>query len=144
MMQTKLYVLYGGKSVEHEVSLKTAVTVLQSVDESRYDVYPVYITRDGLWCTPGNLPKAELTVERLMAQPAYRDPAGSIGEILTGLMALPGPKVVLPLLHGSNGEDGTVQGLLELLNVPYVGNGVLSSALALDKAMSKQVLAQAG
>jgi len=143
-MKTKLYVLYGGKSVEHEVSLKTAVTVLHSIDESRFEAYPVYITRDGLWCSPGQLSKEELSVERLMAIPAFRDPARSIGEVLSDMMALPGPKVVLPLLHGSNGEDGTVQGLLELLNVPYVGNGVLSSALTLDKAMSKQVLAQAG
>ncbi|MBM7566850.1 D-alanine--D-alanine ligase family protein [Paenibacillus sacheonensis] len=143
-MKTKLYVLYGGKSVEHEVSLKTAVTVLLSIDESRFEVYPVYITRDGLWCTPGRLAKEGLTVERLIARPSYRDTASSIGEILSGVMALPGPKVVMPLLHGSNGEDGTVQGLMELLNVPYVGNGVLASALALDKAMSKEILAQAG
>ncbi|WP_435166894.1 D-alanine--D-alanine ligase family protein [Paenibacillus glycanilyticus] len=144
-MKTKLYVLYGGKSVEHEVSLKTAVTVLHSIDESRYEVYPVYITREGLWCTqPGPIAKDELTIERLIATPTFPDPARSIGEILSGIMALPGPKVVLPLLHGPNGEDGTVQGLLELVNVPYVGNGVLSAALTLDKAMSKQVLAQAG
>lgn len=143
-MKTKLYVLYGGKSVEHEVSLKTAVTVLHSIDENRFEVYPVYITRDGLWCTPGQLSKEGLTVERLIARPAFHDPARSIGEILSGMMALPGPKVIFPLLHGSNGEDGTVQGLLELLNVPYVGNGVLSSALTLDKAMSKHVLAKAG
>lgn len=143
-MKTKLYVLYGGKSVEHEVSLKTAFTVLSSIDEGRFEVYPVYITQDGLWCTPGQLPQDELTVERLIARSEFRDPARSIGEILTGIMALPGPKAVLPLLHGTNGEDGTVQGLLELLNVPYVGNGVLSSALTLDKAMSKQLAAEAG
>ncbi|CAM3436782.1 D-alanine--D-alanine ligase family protein [Paenibacillus lupini] len=142
-MKTKLYVLYGGKSVEHEVSLKTAVTVLLSIDEARFEVYPIYITPDGLWCTPGHLSKEALTIERLIAEPAFRDPARSIGEILSGVMALPGPKVVMPLLHGSNGEDGTMQGLLELLNVPYVGNGVLSAALTLDKAMSKQILAQA-
>lgn len=143
-MKTKLYVLYGGKSVEHEVSLKTAFTVLSSIDESRFEVYPVYITRDGLWCTPGQLSKEELSIERLIAHSEYRDTARSIGEILTGIMALPGSKVVLPLLHGSHGEDGTVQGMLELLNIPYVGNGVLSSALTLDKAMSKQLTAQAG
>lgn len=142
-MKTKLYVLYGGKSVEHEVSLKTAVTVLLSIDEARYEVYPVYITREGFWCTPGHFSKEDLTVEQLIAEPASHNPASSIGEILSGVMALPGPKVVLPLLHGSNGEDGTVQGLLELLNVPYVGNGVLSAALTLDKAMSKLILAQA-
>ncbi|MCM3631062.1 D-alanine--D-alanine ligase [Paenibacillus glycanilyticus] len=143
-MRTKLYVLYGGKSVEHEVSLKTALTVLLSINESRFEVYPVYITREGLWCTPGPLAKEGLTVERLIAQPAFRDPARTIGHILSGVMALPGPKVALPLLHGSNGEDGTIQGLLELLNIPYVGNGVLSSALTLDKAMSKHLAAEAG
>lgn len=143
-MRTKLYVLYGGKSVEHEVSLKTAVTVLGSLDERRFEIYPVYITRDGLWCTPEQHTLKDLTVERLIVQPKFHDPAASIGEILSGVMAMPGDKVVLPLMHGSNGEDGTVQGLLELLNVPYVGNGVLASALTLDKAMSKQVLAQAG
>ncbi|REE88535.1 D-alanine--D-alanine ligase [Paenibacillus taihuensis] len=143
-MRTKLYVLYGGKSVEHEISLKTAVTVLGSIDESRFEIYPVYITREGLWCTPEQLTQKELTAEHLIAEPKFHDPARSIGEILSGVMAMSGAKVVLPLLHGPNGEDGTVQGLLELLNVPYVGNGVLASALTLDKAMSKHVLAQAG
>ncbi|SFT13184.1 D-alanine--D-alanine ligase family protein [Paenibacillus sp. BC26] len=142
-MKTKLYLLYGGKSVEHDVSLKTAVTVLLSIAESRFEVYPIYITRDGLWCSPGQLSKEDLTIERLIARPDSKDAADSIGRILTGVLALPGPKVVMPLLHGPNGEDGTVQGLMELLNIPYVGNGVLSAALTLDKAMSKQILAQA-
>jgi D-alanine-D-alanine ligase len=143
-VKTKLYVLYGGKSVEHEVSLKTAYTVILSIDVSKFEVFPIYITRDGIWCTPGKLARDGLEMKQLIALPAHQGAAHSIGEILVNQLSLPGKKVVLPLLHGTNGEDGTIQGLLELLDVPYVGNGVLSSALTLDKAMSKQVLAQAG
>ncbi|WP_339209439.1 D-alanine--D-alanine ligase family protein [Paenibacillus sp. FSL K6-3182] len=143
-MQTKLYVLYGGKSVEHEVSLKTAYTVIQSIDNSKFEVFPIYITREGLWCSPDKLNQEGLQLNDLIALPKHRSEAESIGQVLMSQFALPGKKVVLPLLHGSYGEDGTVQGMLELLNVPYVGNGVLSSALTLDKAISKQLLAQAG
>ncbi|OBZ17327.1 D-alanine--D-alanine ligase [Bacillus sp. FJAT-26390] len=143
-MKTKLYVLYGGKSVEHEVSLKTAYTVIQSIDESKFEIFPIYITREGIWCSLDGLSREGLAMNDLIVQPTTALAAHSIGEVLVKQMSLPGKKVVLPLLHGSNGEDGTVQGLLELLDVPYVGNGVLSSALTLDKAISKQLLAQAG
>lgn len=141
-MKTKLYVLYGGKSVEHEVSLKTAFTVIQSIDESKFEVFPIYITRDGLWSTPDKLVHEGLQINDLIARPKHTGEANSIGQVLIHQLSLPGKKVVMPLLHGSYGEDGTVQGLLELLNVPYVGNGVLSSSLTLDKAISKQLLAQ--
>ncbi|WP_169081519.1 D-alanine--D-alanine ligase family protein [Paenibacillus sp. PL91] len=143
-MKTKLYVLYGGKSVEHEVSLKTAYTVIQSIDDSKFEVFPIYITREGLWCSPERLNRDQIVMSDLVAQPTTTSAAQSIGDVLVSQLSLPGKKVVLPLLHGSNGEDGTVQGLLELLDVPYVGNGVLSSALTLDKAVSKQLLVQAG
>ncbi|SDT10862.1 D-alanine--D-alanine ligase [Paenibacillaceae bacterium GAS479] len=143
-MKTNLYILYGGKSVEHEVSLKTAFTVIRSIDESKFEVFPIYITRDGRWCTPGKLDPKELEMQQLIAETSSPSIAHSIGEMLIHPFSLPGTKVVMPLLHGSYGEDGTVQGLLELLDLPYVGNGVLSSALTLDKAMSKQLLAQSG
>jgi len=143
-MRTKLYVLYGGKSVEHEISLKTAHTVIRSVDASKFELFPIYIARDGRWCAPEAFDSASDDPSRLIAQPAHDDVASSIGHLLLGPLSLPGRKVVLPLLHGSYGEDGTLQGLLELLDVPYVGNGVLSAALTLDKAMSKQIAAQAG
>ncbi|MEK0317067.1 D-alanine--D-alanine ligase family protein [Cohnella sp. 56] len=143
-MKTKLYVVYGGKSVEHEISLKTALTVLSAVDESKFELFPIYIDLDGRWCAQDALDRSLTDAEQLIARPAYDDAAASIGDVLLRKLALPGKKVVLPLLHGSYGEDGTLQGLLEMLNVPYVGNGVLSAALTLDKAMSKQVLAQAG
>lgn len=144
-MKTKLFVVYGGKSVEHDISLKTARTVLGAVDESKFELHPIYIARDGRWCAPDaqDLASGE-AAERLVAEPAHDSEAASIGDILLRKLALPGKKVVLPLIHGSNGEDGTLQGLLEMLNVPYVGNGVLAAALTLDKAMSKLALAQAG
>lgn len=85
-----------------------------------------------------------LEISELIVESNSRNVASSMGEVLIKQLSNDGKKVVLPLLHGSNGEDGTVQGLLELLNIAYVGNGVLASAITLDKALSKQVLAQAG
>ncbi|MFC3803762.1 D-alanine--D-alanine ligase family protein [Cohnella sp. GCM10012308] len=143
-MKTKLYVVYGGKSVEHEISLKTARTVLGAVDESKFELFPIYIARDGRWCAPDLQVSPGIELQHLVAQPTQDNEAASIGDVLLRKLALPGKKVVLPLIHGSYGEDGTLQGLLEMLNVPYVGNGVLSAALTLDKAISKQMLAQAG
>jgi D-alanine-D-alanine ligase len=143
-MKTILYVLYGGKSVEHEISLKTAYTVIQSIDRNKFDVYPIYITQEGIWCYRGKL-KDELNELRdLIIRPSHDHASSSLGEVMTNLFSLEGPKAVLPLLHGSNGEDGTIQGMLELLDIPYVGNGVLSSALALDKAVSKELMNRAG
>ncbi|WP_141501239.1 D-alanine--D-alanine ligase [Paenibacillus luteus] len=143
-MKTKLFIVYGGKSVEHEVSIKTAYTVILSIDESKFDISPIYITRDGIWCVKQNFSREGLELTDLSLQALSQTAAESMGQVLTNQLSVPGKKVVLPLLHGSNGEDGTVQGLLELLNVPYVGNGVLSSAVTLDKAISKQLAAQAG
>ncbi|MCM3749225.1 D-alanine--D-alanine ligase [Paenibacillus pasadenensis] len=143
-MKTKLFIIYGGKSVEHEVSLKTALTVIKSLDESKYEIYPIYIARDGRWSMPQEFNPQEADIQHLTAEPSGASVAESMGALLIHPLSLPGRKAVLPLLHGTNGEDGTVQGLLELLDLPYVGNGILSSALTLDKAMSKRLLAQSG
>ncbi len=134
----RVVVLYGGQSAEHEVSRVTAAHVLAAIDRSRYAVEAVAIDRAGVWRTSPSLPSAGEGPTAL--------PVG--GQAVTPVQALaisPGqPTVVLPLLHGPLGEDGTVQGLLELADVPYVGSGVLGSALAMDKAAAKQVLAAAG
>lgn len=143
-MNINLYVLYGGKSVEHEVSLKTAHTVMRALDRSTYNVYPVYITREGLWCCAGAMDEPFASPEEWVQEPACGSAAESLSEVLAKYFALPGKRAALPLLHGSYGEDGTVQGLLELLDVPYVGNGVMAAAVTLDKAMCKKVIAQAG
>jgi D-alanine-D-alanine ligase len=143
--RVRLVVLFGGRSAEHEVSCVSAVHVLNAVDLDRYDVIPVGITHDGRWVLAD---EARAALERGGAKelPASLSATGPDTSPETAL-ALPSdgrPTVVLPLLHGPFGEDGTVQGLLELTGVPYVGAGVLGSALAMDKAKAKEVLAHAG
>jgi D-alanine-D-alanine ligase len=137
----RLVVLFGGQSAEHDVSCTTAAHVLRAADPDQYDIVPVGISRDGSWAI------AEGALAALAAGPAALpgrlDPTGSTivpADVITDTTRT----VVVPLLHGPMGEDGTVQGLLELANVPYVGSGVLGSALAMDKAMAKQVLAANG
>lgn len=136
-----LIVLFGGRSAEHEVSCTTAAHVLGAADPARYRITPIGIDRIGRWA----LAEEAVTAlhEGVAALPAQLDPRGPVVSPMTALSG-PGPTVVMPLLHGPMGEDGTVQGLLELADVAYVGSGVLSSALAMDKAMAKQVLATAG
>jgi D-alanine-D-alanine ligase len=153
MKRIRLAVLYGGRSAEHQVSVVSARSVMEALDPDRFEVVPIAITRDGAWLLPARSP-LELTasdgglpeVEAAGTQLAVRPERGS-----GGLMARPpegqgigGVDVVFPILHGPFGEDGTVQGLFELADLPYVGSGVLGSALAMDKAMAKVVLAQAG
>lgn len=137
-----LVVLFGGRSAEHEVSCVSARHVLEAVDSSRYEVLPVGIDRDGRWSL------AQTAAEALAAGdlPERLDPSGTAWDPLPGLasLATDGPLVVFPLLHGPLGEDGTVQGLLELADVPYVGAGVLGSALAMDKLATKEILAGHG
>jgi D-alanine-D-alanine ligase len=142
--RTHLVVLFGGQSAEHDVSCVTATAVLRAADPARYRITPIGISRDGQWSL------ATAALEALAAGPAALparlDPTG---EAITPARVIEaagdgGRTVVLPLLHGPMGEDGTVQGLLELAGVPYVGSGVLGSALAMDKAMAKQVLAANG
>ena len=134
----RLVVLFGGRSAEHDVSCVSARHVLAAVDTTRYEVLPVGIDRDGHWSF------AQAAADALAAAdlPDALDPTGPTWDPLPRLAELSaaGPVCVFPLLHGPLGEDGTVQGLLELADVPYVGCGVLGSALAMDKLASKEVL----
>src|SRR4051812_41475080 len=113
MIKTNLYVLYGGKSVEHEVSLLTAATVMNRLDKKKYDVYPVYITQQGIWHAFDQLTGDIIDVHSLTcATPsAAATAAGSIGEIAARFFAKQGKHVIFPVIHGTNGEDGTLQGL---------------------------------
>jgi D-alanine-D-alanine ligase len=144
MARTRLVVLFGGRSAEHEVSCTTAVSVLQAADPARYEVVPVGITADGRWV------RAEGAARLLAAGgPAALPPAleavGPEADVFTALgPAGDGPVVVFPLLHGPFGEDGTVQGLCELVDVPFVGSGVLGSAVCMDKDTTKRLLVSAG
>jgi D-alanine-D-alanine ligase len=145
MPRTRLAILYGGRSAEHQVSVVSARSVMEALDPDRFEVVPIAITREGAWLLPDRSP-LELTAADgglPEVEPAGREvairPERGLAE------AGPGPvDVVFPILHGPFGEDGTVQGLFELADLPYVGSGVLASALAMDKAMAKVVLAAAG
>jgi D-alanine-D-alanine ligase len=149
--RVRLVVLFGGRSAEHDVSRVSASHVLRAVDPDRYDVLPVGITRDGRWVLAE---QAAVLLGRGLADelPAAIPVAGPDVDPLPTLTSRPldgdpdadVPTVVLPILHGPNGEDGTVQGLLELAGLPYVGAGVLGSAVAMDKVMAKTVLGAEG
>jgi D-alanine-D-alanine ligase len=124
MTPSRVAVLGGGRSSEHEVSLASAASVAAGLREAGHTVLPVTITREGVWLADGG--------------------ADDRGLSLAPGRGFPGADVVFPVLHGPFGEDGTVQGLLECLGVPYVGAGVLASALCMDKVLFKQLMAQAG
>jgi D-alanine-D-alanine ligase len=125
----RVAVLAGGRSSEHDISLASARSVLESLDPERYDVVTVAIGRDGKW----ELGSGDGSVAETLPVPAANAPA-TLGAV----------DVVLPILHGPFGEDGTVQGLLELAGVAYVGAGVAASALCMDKDLFKKVLRDSG
>ncbi|OFW15460.1 MAG: D-alanine--D-alanine ligase A [Acidobacteria bacterium RIFCSPLOWO2_12_FULL_66_10] len=160
MKKLRVGIIYGGRSGEHEVSLASAAAVFQNLDPARYEPVAIRIEKDGRWTLPRRPPSivsaADVihaghadTIEpareaHLMAQPGgdtvltidRTEPQASVSSLALD--------VVFPVLHGPYGEDGTVQGLLELANVPYVGAGVLASAVGMDKAVMKLVFAAKG
>ena len=127
----RVAVLAGGRSSEHEISLASAASVVAVLDPGRYEVRTIEIGRDGRWALPRAADLPELPSGPAETLPVPTDGAPA---------ALGGFDVVLVLLHGPHGEDGTVQGLLELAGIPYVGPGVLASALCMDKDVFKQVM----
>jgi D-alanine-D-alanine ligase len=141
----RLIVLFGGRSAEHEVSCVSAASVLGAVDPARYDVVPVGITAEGRWVLDAAAARA-LAEGGTRALPSALTAEGpELDPLPTVVPASEAEQVVvLPLLHGPLGEDGTMQGLLELAGVPFVGTGVLGSALAMDKGKAKEVLGAAG
>ena len=152
--RVRLVVLFGGRSAEHDVSCVSARHVVAAANPQKYVVEPVGITREGRWVRP------EEAIEALGTGPdALPERLSAVGPEVEPLPALTtgselpragrgsdpgGSTVVLPILHGPMGEDGTVQGLLELAGVPYAGAGVLASALCMDKTAANTMLAQAG
>ena len=146
--RTRLVVLFGGASAEHDVSCVSAMHVLEAADRARYDVHPIGITRDGRWVSAGDAIAAMGAGAASLPSPdaVVEGHAGAEIEPLPAVApAVPGQRVVvMPLLHGPMGEDGTVQGLLELAGVPYIGAGVASSAVCMDKGLAKDVLAARG
>ncbi|NDZ95691.1 D-alanine--D-alanine ligase [Streptomyces sp. SID6673] len=140
----RLVVLFGGVSAEHDVSCVTAAHVLAAADRDKYELVPIGIAKNGAWLRND---KAIATLADGGELPDRLETAGTEVEPLAAIrgdLDASTITVVLPLLHGPHGEDGTIQGMLELFTVPYVGAGVLSSALCMDKAMAKIVAEQAG
>ncbi|KAF6600840.1 MULTISPECIES: D-alanine--D-alanine ligase [Bacillus] len=147
-MKTSLGLVYGGKSAEHNVSLQTALAVTKALNTEKFDIHPIYITEKGEWQRGPLLTEPVSNVKMLQLEQNGESFALSALNREMFPEASPDEKapidVVFPLLHGPNGEDGTIQGLLELLNVPYVGNGVLASSAGMDKVIMKHLFAQAG
>ena len=132
----RLAILAGGRSSEHEISLASAASVAAALDPARYDVRTIEIGRDGRWALPAGDTRAALpaaTTAETLPVPADSAPA-TLGAV----------DVVLPILHGPFGEDGTVQGLCELAGVAYVGPGVLASSVCMDKDVFKTLMRGAG
>ncbi len=158
MKKLRVGVIYGGRSGEHEVSIASAAAVFKNLDRERYDAVAIRIGKDGRWALPAHPPALVSAAEVIDAAKAGEpDPGREVhlvahpgGDTLLTIdrahSAVSGLAldVVFPVLHGPYGEDGTVQGLLELANVPYVGAGVLASAVGMDKAAMKLVFAARG
>ena len=148
MEKTRIAVLFGGRSGEHEVSLASAASVMRNLNADRYEVYPLGITREGgwYWYRGDDMDAVESGDWRKDAIPAVLPPDPTVG----GFFAVDDPgtvyplDVVFPVMHGPNAEDGTIQGVCRLAGLPCVGAGVLSSAAAMDKGMTKIVLKHAG
>lgn len=133
----KVGLIYGGKSSEHEVSVHTALSVINAVDKARYEVLPIYIDVNGQWVQGPWIEHEIMHVDELrFTLDDYEAPNVFV---LNNTV-----DVVFPVIHGPNGEDGTLQGFLELIDVPYVGSGVLGSSVGMDKVMMKEVFGNAG
>lgn len=153
--KTAVGVIFGGRSVEHDVSVVTGHQVMRAFDPERYEIVPVYINRDGRWFTGEPLLELKNFKDEITSYKGVMSAVISPSVEHHGLIINPTSgrfersrvkrlDVVFPAVHGSHGEDGTLQGLFELADLPYVGCGVLASAVANDKIMTKIVLSQQG
>jgi D-alanine-D-alanine ligase len=147
-------VVYGGRSSEHGISVVSAGSIMRALDPQRYEVVPIGITTDGRWVLTDDDPAALQITDRTLPEVAKgtavmlsgdAEPGALVAvEPGTAVQTLGSVDVVFPVLHGRFGEDGTIQGLLEMAGVPYVGPGVLASAAAMDKEIAKRLLRDAG
>lgn len=145
----KVGVVFGGLSVEHEVSVITGMQIIENIDKTKYEVVPIYITKEGKWLTGNSLLDFKnyksnnfQDAKQIILSPnnndyniyLHPDSAGLFGKKIIDRV-----DIIFPALHGTNGEDGTTQGLFELMNIPYVGTGVLASSVGMDKILMKDV-----
>jgi len=138
MPKTRIAVLFGGRSGEHEVSIRSAASVIQALDPQEYEVIPLAITHEGKWLS------AAESIRLLPAAAQSQNTAAKAVVVSKEPGQTSGIDVVFPVLHGTFGEDGTVQGLLELADVAYVGAGVLGSAAGMDKDIMKRLFRERG
>jgi D-alanine-D-alanine ligase len=141
-------VIFGGRSGEHEVSLRSAHSIIEAMDKNKYEVVPIGITKQGNWLTAGDaaglLPEAVMTSTQqvaLIGDPSHQGLVCVNGHVSQEAQPL---DLIFPVLHGTYGEDGTIQGLLEMANIAYVGCGVLASATGMDKVVMKQLFLAQG
>ena len=153
--KVRVGVIFGGRSGEHEVSIRSARAIIGAIDRRKFDVVPIAITKEGKWLSPAAstslLPEA---VHKQLSSKSIESDIALLGDPShKGLISLEsGDKpliaekldVIFPALHGPYGEDGTLQGLLEMANIPYVGCGVLASSCGMDKVTMKSLFVQAG
>jgi len=154
-MKIRVGVIFGGRSGEHEVAIRSAKTVIEQIDPNKYDVVPIAITHEGRWMSPAESVKqfpdhTQRTFLESSGEPSNSAIALSGETSRGGLTVMDGDggtmplDVIFPVLHGTFGEDGTIQGLLEMADIPYVGCGVLASACGMDKAVMKILFRDAG
>ena len=153
-MKSRIAVVFGGRSGEHDVSIRSAKAVIENIDRSKYSVIPIAIDREGHWLDPrasaGLLPGDTSQLVASDVAEMSEDAIGVIGDPKYGGMielkdhSPLGIDVVFPVLHGTFGEDGTIQGLFEMADVPYVGCGVLGSSCGMDKVVMKSLFKEAG
>jgi len=142
MNKLNVAVIFGGVSPEHEVSLASAATIIGCMSQERYNIIPVYITREGKWLLyDGQIENIRNISWERLGTPAVLSPekGGSLLRVVGDKVKRVLVDVVFPALHGANGEDGTIQGLFELAGIPYVGCGVLASAVCMDKSFTKLI-----
>ncbi|MBQ7794106.1 MAG: D-alanine--D-alanine ligase [Clostridia bacterium] len=150
MTKIKACIIFGGKSPEHDISLKSARSVISNLDKDKYELYLIGITKEGEWYSyEGSYDALEndgwLADKAKLKKAIISPDAGDKSIIIfKDTLTYIKPDIVFPVLHGENGEDGTVQGLLELAGIKYVGMGVLSSAVSMDKAYTKIIFKNAG
>jgi D-alanine-D-alanine ligase len=162
MKRLRVGVLFGGRSTEHEVSILSAQSIIAAMDPQRFEAVPLYIDKEGRWLVADSLKRLvsdDATRKYVYLPPdptqhslvpaqnglmGWKESGGSSGTFSPNAAQLPPLDVVFPVFHGLNGEDGTIQGVLELANIPYVGAGILGSALGLDKIYMKRAFAAVG
>lgn len=155
-MKTNIAVFFGGRSVEHEISVISALQAINAFDKEKYNIIPIYISKQGRWYTGDNLldirnyrdmKKVIEDAEEVFMRPEYGD--YNLYKVNTGMFSKRNPvvaelHVVIPVLHGTNGEDGIFEGLLETIGIPFAGCNTLSSANGMDKITMKMILRECG